>query len=241
MIIVTQRKTLILIVLSVLIISLSVALAIDREENLSLSAFSSEDGKHIVLIDAGHGGIDGGAVGIGGIVEKELNLDVAKKLEEILVKNNYFPVMTRISDVSLYDASDTSIKNKKRADLKNRLRLMKSSGAEIFVSIHMNNYSEGKYRGGQVFYGKNNENSRLLGESIQNRIKKELPASQNREAKKSERGIYLLKNAEIPAVIVECGFLSNKDDVELLKTAQYRQKVANTIYNGICDYFKNIA
>lgn len=238
MIVSVRKKTLMSLALIVTLLSVTYRIY-DKSANY-LPAFSSADG-NVIVIDAGHGGEDGGAVGENNVLEKDINLKVAKKLEKILTDNGYTPVMTRVEDVSIYSNDEDSIRNKKRSDLKNRLKIMNESNALIFVSIHMNKFEQSKYRGGQVFYSTNNENSKLLGEKIQARIKGELESSQNREAKAAGSNIYILKKATIPAVIVECGFLSNPEDLKLLQTDEYQQRVAQTVYNGISDYFDELS
>lgn len=240
MIFVVKKHSIIIVTLVCILAVMTFSLYRSGPNYDSTPAFSSPNSDHIILIDAGHGGEDGGAVGKGNVQEKELNLIIAKKLETILQDNGYLPLMTRVDDVSIHDTDNASIKNKKRSDLNNRLKMMDNSNAQVFISIHMNEFSESKYRGAQVFYSSNNEKSKLLGETMQARFKAELEGSQNREAKKADSNIFLLKKATIPAIIVECGFLSNPEDLALLQTEEYQDRVAQAIYSGLMDYFSKV-
>ena len=130
-----------------------------------------------------------------------------------------------------------NIKLKKRSDIKNREKLMNSGGGDIFVSIHINKFPEKKYSGPQVFYSKNTEESKLLAELIQGRMNEILLPEKEREIQQAGKEIYLLKKAEIPAVLIECGFISNPTELEKLKNEDYQKRIAWAIYAGICDYF----
>ncbi len=191
-----------------------------------------------IIIDAGHGGPDGGTSAADGTLEKTLNLQIALKLEETLNAMGLNTVMTRSEDISIHDESADTIRKKKISDLKNRLSIINNTDNSIFVSIHQNHFSESVYNGTQVFYSKNNPGSILLADSIRQSVVSVLQKENTREIKQSGTDIYLLYHAESPSVMVECGFLSNKDDTEKLKDENYQRKLAFVIAMGICDYLK---
>lgn len=193
-----------------------------------------------ILIDAGHGGFDGGATA-NGISEKDINLSVAKKLRERIEGGGGRAVMTREEDVSTADEERTDGSSAKKSDLKRRREMIKESGANMFISIHMNKFPQEQYWGAQVFYSKTPEESRRLGEAIQAALPRVLIDGNTRVAKAADSGIYILKNTEIPAAIVECGFISNPEEAERLKTEEYQSKLADAIYEGICDFLNSTA
>ncbi len=190
----------------------------------------------IIIIDAGHGGIDGGTSANDGTVEKDINLDISLKLNEILSSMGIKTVMTRIDDNALNDENASTIRQKKISDIKNRLSIINETEDAVFVSIHQNHYSQEKYSGAQVFYSKNNPQSRDLAEKIRFRLITVLQPDNTREIKQSGSEIYLLNNAKIPAVMVECGFLSNYIETKLLKDQEYQRKLAFTVAMGIIDF-----
>lgn len=192
----------------------------------------------VIILDAGHGGIDGGAVGSGGLVEKELNLDIAKKLQILFSDADYDVVMTRSEDIMLSDPAITS--SKKAGDLYARLKIAKSVENAIFVSIHMNSFSDSKYSGLQVYYSRNDERSAGIAKTIQDNVKSSLQPENERKIKAATDSIYLLHKAPCPAVMIECGFLSNAQDCELLGNSDYRARLADAIYSSIEEYiFEN--
>lgn len=194
---------------------------------------------HTVIVDAGHGGEDGGAVGIDGTIEKNINLDIALKLEKILKFYGFNVIMTRTEDVMTCDEGLSSMREKKVSDIHNRFKLIEQNPEAIFVSVHQNKFSDSAQHGMQVFYSDNNEQSIVLAKSIQNSVVKTLQADNMRVVKKSGSSIYLLYHAEIPAVLAECGFISNGDEVKLLNNDGYRMKIAILIADGILKYFMN--
>lgn len=185
-----------------------------------------------ILIDPGHGGEDPGATA-NGISEKDINLSVAHKLKKCIEDNGGTAVMTREEDRSTGGDGKFS----KLEDLKKRRNMAKECGADIFVSIHMNKFTQEKYKGAQVFYSASNEESRILGEAIQKALPEILNDGNTRVAKKSDGNIFILNNVLVPSVIVECGFLSNSEEAEKLKNEEYQDKMAQAIYAGIENYF----
>ena len=150
----------------------------------------------------------------------------------------YEVVMTRDSDVSTDDVETDKIAARKKSDLKNRLKLMKDYPDAVFVSIHLNKFTTSAAAGSQVFYGAGREESKKLGEDIQKAIVRLLQPENTRVNKKATSSTYILYNATLPAVLVECGFLSNTAELKRLKTEEYQNKMAFGIFCGIMDYYK---
>ena len=184
----------------------------------------------VVALDPGHGGVDPGKVGSDGVLEKDLNLAIALKVQEELEEAGITVVMTRADDSGLYQEQD---RNKKMADLKARCRLAEQQGAALVVSIHQNSYHDGSVRGPQVFYYKASEEGRQLAESIQEAFE---PVTPYNRTPKANDNYYLLLHTPCPAAIVECGFLSCPEEAALLGTEEYQQKLAEAIAGGIQAY-----
>ncbi len=174
-----------------------------------------------------------------GTPEKDINLQIAKKLSEILRLNGYEVIMTRSEDTGTESDSSASIAERKKSDMKERLRIINENEDAVFVSIHLNKFTTSSAVGAQVFYSTNHPDSKTLGQSLQQTVKSLLQPENERTIKKGTRSTYLLYNAKIPAVIVECGFLSNSRELELLKTEEYQAKMAFAVFCGIEEY-KNI-
>lgn len=195
--------------------------------------------KPVVIIDAGHGGFDGGAVAGDGTLEKDINLEIATVLSEMLVFSGYDVVMTRTTDTGTEDDSSQPISKRKVSDIKNRLSIINTYENSIFVSIHLNKFTSSSASGAQVFYSKNNKDSFELGNCIQAAVKSLLQNDNERVIKQGTKSTYLLYHATNPAVIVECGFLSNKNDLALLKNEQYQKNMAYAVFCGINNYYLN--
>lgn len=190
------------------------------------------------MANSAHGGFDGGASAADGTEEKNINLSIALKLKKMMELGGFDVIMTRETDEGIEaDPSDT-ISNRKVSDMRKRLEIINENSDAIFVSIHLNKFTTASVSGAQVFYSPNNENSLFLAESLQKSIVSRLQPANERVVKKSDSSIYLLKNSQIPSVIVECGFLSNAGELALLKDDQYQSKMAFSIYCGILEYFK---
>jgi len=198
------------------------------------SGSNSEDDGITVVIDAGHGGIDPGAVA-NGLVEKELNLSVAKKLEQFLKLSNVNVVMTRTEDVLLGDGD--TVRAHKAADLRERLSIAEQIDNAVFVSIHMNKFDSEYVHGLQTFYASSTEGSQELAQSIQNSVTL-LDKDNKREIKPDSGNIYVLENTTRTAVLVECGFLSNTKEAKLLSDGGYQNSLAFIIYIGIINYIQ---
>lgn len=230
------KKTIFCVLLSLLVLFVSL-ITIDNSDFIYTSAQISD--VKTVIIDAGHGGFDGGAVAPDGTVEKDINLKISNLISEMLKTAGYKVILTREADVSTDDVETDTIAIRKKSDLKNRLKLMKDYPDAIFVSIHLNKFTTSAARGSQVFYNGKISESKQLGECIQNSIVNLLQPENNRVNKQATSSTYLLYNATLPAVLVECGFLSNKAELELLKNENYQKKMALCCFLGITDYFSN--
>ena len=219
------------------VIILSIFFSCTNTKNSSELVSSTPVSNHIVILDAGHGNPDGGAVGQDGSIESNLNLEIVLKLQKLVEASNCTVILTRSDENGIYETTAETIREQKVSDMKNRVDIANNSNAEIFVSIHMNKLEQSQYSGWQTFYKNNDDTSKEIAENIQTSlnyfIKKE-----NSRTIKSISGIYLTKNVEIPLVIVECGFLSNAEENKLLQTDSYQNELAWSIYIGIMDYFK---
>lgn len=194
----------------------------------------------VIVIDAGHGGVDGGSSGIDGTIEKDINLSIALKLRDMLELYGFETVMTRDCDKSLHSQNANTIREKKVSDLHNRLDVINSTENCLFVSIHQNYFEQSKYSGMQVFYSPNNENSEKLAEIMQKTIVEMLQNDNTRKIKKADKTLYLLYNAQKPAIMVECGFMSNENELALLKSEDYQKQMALSIANGILKYVESV-
>lgn len=183
----------------------------------------------IIVIDPGHGGRDPGASGKSGISEKDLNLNISLYLKDYFEKNGYKVVLTRDKDISLHN--DNS-KSKKASDMKNRKKLINEINPLVFISIHLNSFPDDDCYGAQVFYPAKNEKSKILGEMIQEELKNNID-NKNKRAAKPISNIIILKELSMPAALIECGFLSNSQEEKLLNTAEYQQRIAESIYKGV--------
>ncbi len=203
-----------------------------RSEQASSGKVGQEKKKPCVVIDAGHGGADPGKVGINGALEKDINLEIVKKLKVFLEQADIEVILTRDSDMGLYDENAS---NKKVQDMKRRVEIIETSEPVMTVSIHQNSYHEEYVHGAQTFYYANSEQSKLLAEKIQLLLLDEIDGDNTRTAKSND-SYYLLKKTSSPIVIVECGFLSNSEEAEKLSSDYYQEKLAWAIHLGILQY-----
>lgn len=203
------------------------------EHALPTSANASE--KPVIVLDAGHGGLDSGAVGVTGVLEKDVNLSVVLALREMLTMSGFEVVLTRDSDISIYDPGVEGIRNQKLNDMDNRLKIIQSYPDSIFLCIHQNNFTDPQYFGGQMFYNNNNPKNLALARIMQNKFA-ELQPGNDREIKLTGNELFLLKSNPNPSLMIECGFLSNPDEEAKLSTWEYRQQVAFTIYGGLMEF-----
>ena len=197
---------------------------------------SSDIGK-VIIIDAGHGGEDSGAIGVNGQKEKDLNLAIALMIGEELSSKGYTVVYTRTEDKMLYLPEENIKGMRKISDLKNRCKVTEAYEDCILISIHMNSYGASKYSGLQVYYSKENEESRALASKIQTSVKAELQPENNRQIKSGE-SIYILEHSSCTSVLIECGFLSNEAECEKLSQKEYQKELSFSIICGIIKYIE---
>lgn len=209
-------------------------------EAFGIVAFHADffEKKATIVVDAGHGGEDGGAVGVNGLVEKDINLAIALALAENLKANNFQVILVRDGDYSVGDQSLSTVAERKRSDTKNRVRLVEETGECLLVSIHQNQFPQSQYSGAQMFYSPNNPESALLAECIRESVVSSLQPDNTRQNKEAGEEIYLLTHCQVPAVLVECGFLSNPEEANLLSQEAYQQDMAAAIYNGIVSFLE---
>ncbi len=226
---------------ALVLLSFLVSIGVINNEKLSrdVSDNFSVKNRPIIVVDAGHGGFDGGASTDDGVSEKGINLNIALYLKDYLNFFGFQVVMTRETDTSTEDEGLTTIRSRKSSDLHNRMALMEKTENSIFVSIHQNHYSSSQYSGAQVFYSGNfSEQSSVLAQNIQESIVYYLQPGNTRQIKPCGTSVYLIYNAVKPAVLVECGFLSNYEEAENLKTKDYQRKMAFSIALGILNYYE---
>ena len=215
-------------------IILTVISAIKGNNTKEIDVFSSNiEPTYTIIVDAGHGEPDGGAVSKGGVAEAGLNLEIALMLEETLDSYGYNVIMTRNSENNIADSDkQTPIRTMKVSDINNRIKIVNENAADMLISIHMNNFQDSKYYGWQTFYKKNSEESKIIAENIQKGISNNIERENDRVALPINN-IKLIDNSNIPAVIVECGFLSNEEDLRLLLTNEYKQQIVDGIVEGV--------
>lgn len=202
--------------------------------NHAVTVFSEKNTSHrYVVIDAGHGGLDGGAVSCTGVYESQINLQIALKLEDIMHLLGIRTVMIRDTDRSIY-TEGKSIAAKKVSDIKERVRIVNTTPDALFVSIHQNNFQDARYSGTQVFYN-NLPESKALAETLQAAFRENLNPSNKRQVKKAS-GVYLMEHINCTGVLIECGFLSNYTEEALLRDSRYQNKLCSVIAVTICQY-----
>lgn len=228
-------KTIYLIILAVLLISFCIVMFSAFSNITAHTSADIDDDRITVIIDAGHGGEDGGAE-VDGILEKDINLSIADKLADTLRLCGVRVTEIRDEDISVYDDSAQTLREKKVSDLKHRVEIVNGSENNILVSIHQNKFDNSAYSGAQVFYSSNNDKSRVLAESIRNSVVSLIQNDNTRELKPANSDIYLLDNATVPAVIVECGFLSNDEERAKLLDSGYQSEMAYSIAMGVLEY-----
>lgn len=189
-----------------------------------------------VIVDAGHGEPDGGAVGVTGILEKDVNLEIAQRTREVLEGKGFNVIMTRTGDSGIFDEKSETIRDKKKSDMKARFEIMKGSGADLFLSIHMNSFENKSAHGLNVFYTEEFPEIKPLAEAIQVRIS-EITGADTHAVKSADNRLYLMKNPPIPAILAECGFISNPEEEKKLTEEDYQSRIAWAISEAIEDYF----
>lgn len=189
--------------------------------------------EHTVVIDAGHGGIDGGATSCTGKLESAFNLEIALRLNDLMHLLGYNTAMIRTTDTSVYTEGNT-IASQKVSDLKERVRIVNETDDAILLSIHQNTFSDCRYGGAQVFYAPT-EGSQTLATQLQTAITETINPGSNRKCKKAET-VYLLQNVDCTAVLIECGFLSNPEEEAKLRDSEYQQRLCCVIVSALSEF-----
>lgn len=230
----SKKRIVLLASLLIAVVSIGIFQMNLKEESIETVALPVSN--KVIVLDAGHGNPDGGAVSTNGISEAEINLKIALKLQNLLEQSGATVILTRSDENGIYDADKTKLKNQKESDIKNRVKIGNSSSADIFVSIHLNKIPQSQYSGWQTFFKSGSEQGEKLATSIQENLNKTIEKENNRVPMKLDN-VYIVKNVEIPLTIVECGFLSNEEEERKLQEDDYQDKLAWGIYNGIINYF----
>ena len=193
------------------------------------------DSLPVLILDAGHGGEDGGAVSLSGVPESQINLAIVLKMDDLFGLYGVAPVLLREKDVSLYDDGAVTLREKKVSDLKNRAEAIEAVDHAVLFSIHQNTFSDRQYHGAQAFYAPT-EGSRQLAASIQNAIRMTLQPDNSRQEKKIPDSVYLLNHISCPAVLIECGFLTNPGEEAQLLDSSYQRKLAAVLVAAWLNY-----
>lgn len=235
--VVNARRALRLIKLISLILVTAIMLSVAVRSFAKESVPTSVTPGRVIVIDAGHGGEDPGAVGVSGVYEKDLNLAIALALGEVLTSQGYTVAYTRTEDKMLYLPEENIKGIRKLSDLKNRCKITAEYEDCILISIHMNSYGASKYSGLQVYYNDTNPESQALASSVQSAVKRELQPSNTRQIKRGD-SLYLLENASGTPILIECGFLSNEEECQKLSQKEYQKQLCFAISCGIIEYIK---
>ena len=219
----------------VVVIIGSVGFVLHKEPDL-LFANTKNNSKKTIIVDAGHGGFDGGAV-VGDVFEKDINLKIANSLSNMLRASGFKVICTRTDDSSTESDPTATIAARKRSDLNNRLQILKNNPDAILISIHLNKFSSASAKGAQMFYAPKIDSSKKLAECLKNSVKSQLQNENHRTVKAGTKSTFLLYYSPIPAVIAECGFMSNPEEFSLLQTEEYQSKMAFSLLCGILKYF----
>lgn len=217
----------------------SILLIVTVGTSKAVTTFSENvpiDRKHTIVIDAGHGGEDGGATSCTGALESHINLQISQKLNDILNLLGYRTYMIRTSDISVYTEGNT-IAAKKISDLKQRVKIVNSIEDALLISIHQNTFSDQKYSGAQVFYA-SNAPSKNLATILQSKFVSMLNPGSNRKCKPAD-GIYLMQQIQCTGILIECGFISNPEEEALLRSADYQKRIGCVIASEITLYLNS--
>lgn len=198
-----------------------------------MSESSPLEGRHCIVIDAGHGGVDGGATSCTGILESAINLEIALRLDDLLHLLGYDTTMIRTTDESIYTQGET-IATKKVSDLKERVRIVNETEKALLISIHQNHFSDSKYSGAQVFYT-DSMDSMALAKNLQSALVSSLNPGSNRQAKKAS-GVYLMEHIDCTGILLECGFLSNPEEEARLRSPEYQKELCCVIGASVSNY-----
>ena len=221
--------------LLVVILFIAIAAGTDQAVSTALQR-GGVNREHILIIDPGHGGVDGGATSCTGVLESQINLEISLKLRDMLQLLGHKTQMIRTTDISVYTQGET-IAAKKVSDLRERVRLVNETEDAVLISIHQNTFSDSQYSGAQVFYPET-EGSQKMAETLQNALIKTINSTSNRKAKKAQ-GVYLMEHIEKTGILVECGFLSNPQEEAKLRDPDYQKKLCAVIAASVSTYLSN--
>ena len=189
-----------------------------------------------IVLDAGHGGMDGGCTSVNGVSEKGINLEILLHLRAMLQMEGYTVVVTRDTDRSIHEEGIEGIANQKSSDMDHRLALFNEYDPVVCVSIHQNQFTDAAYSGAQMFYSSTNRDNSILAQALQDAFVAQLQPENRREIKQCGKELFLCYFSENPTVMAECGFLSNPEEAALLESTEYQQKVAFTLFDGLNQY-----
>ena len=212
---------------------------VNNTKNKTVATVALPVNNKVIVIDAGHGVPYEGAQSSNGTTEAESNLKIALKVQNLLEQSGATVILTRSDENAIYDLDSNTLKQKKISDIHNRVKIGNESSADIFVSIHLNKIPQQQYWGWQTFYKQESPEGQKLATCIQNSLNQTIQKQNDRVPLKIDN-VYIIKHVEIPISIVECGFLSNPEEEQLLLTDDYQTKLAWGIYTGIMDYFYNM-
>lgn len=199
----------------------------------AIPASAAVHARPVIVLDAGHGGIDGGCTTAEGVPEKGINLSILLTLRDLLEISGYEVHVTRDSDRSIHDKGIEGIANQKRSDMDNRLEILNAPEDAVCISIHQNQFTDPQYSGAQMFYADTNPESESLAQTMQAQFQMLLQPVNSREIKHCGKELFLCYYCKHPMVMAECGFLSNPEEAALLVTPEYQHKVAFTIYAAL--------
>ena len=228
-----KRKKHIIVMITAIMICFVLMIIVNQPDYVDVTNENGNNSDKIIVLDAGHGGEDGGAVSSSGVVESDINLQFTQKLKYILSLNGYEIVMTREDNSDLADKSIDTISGRKKSDMHRRLDIYNSDIRNVAISIHQNIFPADSCKGTQVFYSTQVMSGKILADNITDTVKKYLQPENQRLSKPTSGSIFLLDNAKIPAVIVECGFLSNSEEVKLLCDRDYQRKFSYCVFLGL--------
>lgn len=220
--------------LVVMVLLLAALLTAGKNLKTLVSSDKVETDKSAVVVDCGHGENDPGKIGVNGALEKDINLEIGKMVEKRLKEKGYRVVMTRTDDKILAEEGST---NKKAQDMKARVALINETKPVLAVSVHQNSYHDSEVSGAQVFYYSHSTEGETAAKVMQESLLSVEP--ENKRQAKANDSYYLLKRTEVPTIIVECGFLSNPEEADLLSDEEYQKKVADAIADGVEKYLES--
>ena len=220
----------------IMIIVSTISFRVNRKQENTVQTVSLPVSGKTIVLDAGHGYPDSGAESSNGVSEASINLIITQKVQSLLEQSGCTVILTRSDENGIYNIEANTLREKKVTDIKNRVKIGNESSADAFISIHLNKIPQSQYYGWQAFYKVNNKDSEELAKSLQEELNSSIQRENKRQALKIT-GKYIIEHVEIPISIIECGFLSNPEEEQLLQQDEYQNKLAWGIYNGIMDYF----